>query len=100
MIWVTHIMKTTLEIDDRLLARAKRHRLHQPVALVEDPENGDSLSHWRHPGLMAGQYLVAARGRGLLLLLVRGLRAAGREQKRGAEKHSLAEHVYSGVQGW
>jgi len=87
-------------LPPRRLARPKGHRLHQPVALVQHPKNGDALGHWRHPGLMAGQYLVAARGRGLLLLLVRGLRAAGREQKRGAEKHSLAEHVYSGVQGW
>ena len=39
MIWVTHIMKTTLEIDDRLLARAKRHAVTHGTtlrAVVED----------------------------------------------------------------
>lgn len=32
MIWVTH-MKTTLEIDDRLLQRAKRYALSQGTTL-------------------------------------------------------------------
>jgi hypothetical protein len=73
------------------------NRLHQSVALVEDSDHGDPLSHWSHTRLAAGQHL--ARVRGLLLLLVRSLRTAGGERQRKQE-NAGAQHVYSGVQGW
>jgi hypothetical protein len=72
--------------------------LHQPVALVEDADDRDALGHRGHPGFTPGQHLPAAC-RLLLLLLVRGLRTAGRERQRKHES-GVAKHVYSGVQGW
>jgi hypothetical protein len=75
----------------------ERDRLHQPVAFVEDSDDRGSLRHGGYPGLASGQHLSAVRG--LLLRLVRGLRAAGGKRQRKNES-AVAEHVYSGVQGW
>jgi hypothetical protein len=72
------------------------NRLNQSVALIEDSDHRDPLSHRSHARLAAGQH--PARVRGLLLLLVRSLRTAGGERQRKQENIG-AQHVYSGVQG-
>jgi hypothetical protein len=63
------------------LARVKSDRLHDPVAFVENSENGDALRHRRHAALSAGRDgHTACRGRRSILLLLAA--PARRERER------------------
>jgi hypothetical protein len=82
-------------LPPRRLARMQRDIAHDPVAFVEDGEDGDPLGHWRH-ACLARDCPRALSPRRLVLLrsaLARRKRACG-QQCRGDETH-----VYSGIQG-
>jgi hypothetical protein len=82
-------------LPTRRLARVERDVADDPVAFVEDGEDGDPLGHWRH-ACLARDCPRALSPRRLVLLrsaLARRERACG-QQCRGDETH-----VYSGIQG-
>jgi hypothetical protein len=64
------------------LAGAKRDVLDDAVALVEDAEDGNSLSHWRNPALPGCSGGGLTRGRQRNILLLPALAARGK-RKRG-----------------
>jgi hypothetical protein len=76
----------------------QRHILHDSVALVEDAENGNALSHRRHAALpRRGRWHALRRDRRVLLLLAA---APARRQHEGDQQRcGTLRHVYSGIHG-
>jgi hypothetical protein len=79
------------------LAGMERDRLRNPIALVEDAEDGDALRHRRHR-LLHGGLLAWGRLRPGSVLLFAPL-AAGNERERDQQRCGKPVHAYSGIQG-
>jgi hypothetical protein len=77
----------------------KRDVLDDPVALVEQSENRDSLAHRRHARLIdARRCSRIGNHRPRRILLVAA--AAGRHGERGQDDRCGSQaHAYSGIQG-
>jgi hypothetical protein len=74
----------------------QRHRLDDPVALVEDAEHSDTLGHRRYPALaIRGGADLPPRQRRILILAL----AARGERKRNQQGRRGIFHAYSGIQG-
>jgi hypothetical protein len=79
------------------LAGAQRDVLDDPVALVEEAEDGDALRHRRHSRLRLRRRLIGGRKRGVaraVAALARGKRDSGK-----AEQIKSAAQGYSGIHG-
>jgi len=68
---------------------------HDPVALVEDRENGDALRHRRHARLPGGSAGLLCRH---LVALLAAAIAAGKREPHQQRCRKFA-HVYSGIHG-
>jgi hypothetical protein len=80
---------TGTQADDHVLpadrlTRMQSDVLHDPVALVEDPENRNALRHGSHPGLAVRGGSDLSPLREIPVLLLRAL-AAGCERERGEQ---------------
>jgi hypothetical protein len=87
-------------LDPHRLAGPQRDVADDPVALVQQAEDGDPLRHRRHPCLPAGglRGVDGHRTPGRLALrILAALAAAERQQDRC---HYDRAHAQSGVQGW
>jgi hypothetical protein len=78
----------------------KRHRLRDPVALVEDADDGHALSHGRDAGLIDARRRSGVRDhRSGRVLLVLPAPASGQGKRDQGQCGSASLHVYSGIQG-
>jgi hypothetical protein len=91
-------------VDDRVaradgLPRLQPEIMDDPVALVEEADDGDPILHRGQPGLVALQDLAGVRR--LELLLVPAILLAARRQRQcQRDRNGPREaHPYSGVQG-
>ena len=80
------------------LAGMQRHRLDDPVALVEDAKHRDPLRHGRDAALAIRRRGGLARRRQWSVLLLPALAARG-ERKRSQQECRPPAHAYSGIQG-
>jgi hypothetical protein len=76
----------------------ERDVLHDAVALVEDAEHRDPLSHRRDARLVDAGRRPSAGRRLLAASLLLGTAAAGERQRKQERNGGLA-HAYSGIQG-
>jgi hypothetical protein len=82
----------------RRLPWVKRDILNDPVALVEDAKNCNTLRHRGDPALSArGGHRLRGPARRHVLLL--GALAAGGKGERDQDWSYGASHAYSGIQG-
>jgi hypothetical protein len=72
--------------------------MDDPVALVEEADDGDPLVHRRDPGLRLGGGAVGRCRTGLVFTLLL-LPARGKHQNQRDRPGGKA-HPYSGIQGW
>jgi hypothetical protein len=79
------------------LTRMQRNALDNPVPLVEDPENGDTLRHRRHAALAIRHSRDLPCGRQWNALLLVPLATRGKGQR--GQRNACEAHVYSGIQG-
>jgi hypothetical protein len=85
-------------LPSRRLTGMKRDILDDAVALVENPENRDTLRHRRDAVLPRHGRPGAGRRNGRALLLLRALAARG-ERQRNEQRCRVPFHAYSGIQG-
>jgi len=78
------------------LAGTKSDVLDDPVALVEDSQDGDPLRHRGHPAL-ASRSRRHSRPRHARILL--GILAASGQRERNQQGRGKPIHVYSGIHG-
>lgn len=85
-------------LPPRRLAGAERNVLDDSVSLVEDPDDGDALRHWRDSALSRGGRRHLAGGAHARILL---LRAAGARSERDCNQQGCGGlvHAYSGIHG-
>jgi hypothetical protein len=89
--------------DAHRLARPQRDVANDPVALVEQAQDGDPLRHRRYAGLGACRGSVGRGGGSLARRLALGLPLAvapRRTQREQAKENEPAAHAQSGIHGW
>jgi hypothetical protein len=92
-------------VDDRVaradgLPRLQPEIMDDPVALVEEADDGDPILHRGQPGLVALQHLAGVRRLQLLLVTALFLPARRQRQCQRSRNDRREAHSYSGVQGW